>query len=416
MNMKPQLYIPSPVLLPVNIANKPKVQKLLLGYTDCFVWHNWAATSPPISKNQLQQKKINLLQYPIPLYHDAFFVNNKILLTGSFFPRLFSTIGEPKFFLRERGTTTTSKCNFFYDKYEKNTTHPFSPSNFVIYDLPQGVLINPAEWQLICQFDDFEQSINLQPNPFANAECKTTLNTLQQDNPAEWVSEWCNYYYLQHKIERIIVYNNGSINERSLPNLEVNQNIEVWYVKWDHLYEQYFARCQIGALTHSYNWVGKSADYFLNFDIDEYLVNDSGMPLVKYMKKSKQHGTSLGGYRMPERETPPSPDKEVTNLKDMGKKQDGAYKYIYKSGYWSILNVHAAYRRKFIPRTLSAVLLNSSTFKVGFFLYKFMYLAFKNMPFLSRYEHISHTKNLYFLHYRETRNTNWKNDANWVVL
>lgn len=421
--MQPNLYIPSPVLLPVEIANSSKVQERLMGYMDTFVLRTRITGNikqgildsfvDTKDSERVQQDKIAVLQDQVPLFHDAFIVNNKLLLTGANFPKLNKLIGDPLIFLMEKNSSRKIKVKYYQEAPPVFWTRPpFGPNYLVIYDIPAGVIESPHKWELLMQFKGFEQNIALQLNPFANAEVKLTLNTLQKDNPAEWITEWCNYYFYRHGVERVIIYNNCRLNQDSLPSLSVNEKVELWYVEWPHNYKQYFARCQTGALTHSYNWVGKSANYFLNFDIDEYLINDSGKPLLSYMQNTNPQGVLIDGINMPNDAELPDPHKDTSGLKELGLVYDK--KYIYARGCWDFLQVHEAIRLSFPGKLRFRMLLaaDDKKSKIIFRLYNLVYAVLQRFKFFRKkitggMERIPYSNELCYLHYREIRNTQW---------
>ncbi len=437
MAIKPKVYRPTPVLLPVEIANRPEVQSKLMEYMHKFkvvqgILASFKTTNInhvdigdatfPIKESSnssiSNETKIALLQHSIPLYHDVFLSNNKILATGSHFPGLDTLIGKPLLFIRNKRSIEKNPIEYFQENLTRRGRNRgiadlYSPSYIVIEDLPLDLLQNPTEWELIFLFQDFECCVTLQKNPFANATPKITLNTLQKDNPAEWISEWCNYYYHNHGVERIVIYNNGLLSPKSLPNLSVDKTIEIWYVEWPHVYQQFFTRCQHGALTHAYWWIRNAAKYFLNFDIDEYLVNDSGVPLIEYVQKTNTPGLVVNGYGIPKEIMPVNNQKGAAALKKLGTIQNSAYKYVYLENYWYRLETHKILRFSFFPKPKFWTLLETSSRSIPFIMSKYLYRIscglFRWQGFLLKMP-IASVGKLYFLHYR-SRKTVWKNKS-----
>ena len=130
----------------------------------------------------------------------------------------------------------------------------------------------------------FTQQCQVSINPFAHlAETKVpmTLVSVQKNNPLVWIKDWCLFYHRVHHVSHIVLYDNGSDNRNSLSD-ELNAlapKLAVQVIAWDFSYRE-----QTGALNHLYRMLGSGSDYYLSFDIDEYLVNDTHQALETQLK------------------------------------------------------------------------------------------------------------------------------------
>lgn len=464
------IYKPSPLLLPQELVNNNlAIKQLLLSYasTYCYAPNSDALIRFGFDEvlddegklietfSQLRapsdHDKLALLQHPIPLYYDVFITHNKLLAIGPYLPHMDELLGKPTIFLRHKTNTAKAQegqyisyfkddnsityrpgkyLNKYLDLSPKKTPKYFRPLSYLVMEqfsptIHKRLLEQPEEWSVIFKFNDFEQDVKLQTNPFggrqgkgkykdSNRAAKSTLITLQKDNPSEWISNWCNYYHNKHDVSRIIIYNNGPLAQDALSQLQVNNDIELWYVEWPHHYQQYFNQCQLGALNHAYRWVDDVASYFLNFDIDEYLVNDSGMSLDNYLSGKYSHGFVTSCYEVsPDIACPnylKTNDKSIKDLSCQALPISATGKSIYRPSYWDLVNVHDNSREAFIIDPAFKSLLHHSSRDFRFWLARYCY----RYPF-HRFSSIREilglkqapAEDFYFLHYRSL-NTYWK--------
>ncbi|MCH9665065.1 MAG: hypothetical protein K0U41_04375, partial [Gammaproteobacteria bacterium] len=374
--MIPKLYIPTPILLPSELTKHKDVQALLLGYMEEYYYMprrkvlqkgDAITFDKSVARQVTYDEKLELLESQIPLFYDALLVNNKLLAIGPNLPNLEKMIGKPRLFLHHlQHKNKTQEVKYFQENYRV--------LNYLVIDnIPQDVRVNPADWQLSFKFESFEQKITLQNNPFNGAQggqLKNTLVTVQKDNPLQWISDWCSYYNENHGVGRVIIYNNAPTPLESLSDLSVNDDMEVWYVEWPHKYQQRFCQCQFGALNHSYRLAQDVTAYFLNFDIDEYLVNDSGMPLDGYVSTKHPKGVAATCFNVPI--STPRPDKDYRALKNsVGSRADSTTKYIYAPNFWHFIDVHQAYQDKTPLGPNWLILLNTSRKNIIFLIVKY---------------------------------------------
>ncbi len=371
--MIPKLYIPTPILLPSELTKHKDVQALLLSYMEGY--HSTRRRKvlqkgdvitfdKSVARPITHDEKLALLESQIPLFYDALLVKNKLLAIGPHLPNLEKMIGKPRLFLQHlQHKDKTQEVKYFQEKYRE--------LNYLVIDnIPQDVRVNPADWQLSFKFESFEQRMRLQQNPFNGGQLKNTLVTVQKNNPLQWISDWCNYYNENHGVGRVIIYNNAPTPLESLPDLSINDDMEVWYVEWPHKYQQIFCHCQIGALNHSYRLAQAVTAYFLNFDIDEYLVNDSGMPLDAYLSTKSPKGVAATCFNVPI--NIPRPDKDYRALKNsVGSRTDKTEKYIYAPNFWHFIHVHQASQDKTPLGPSWLILLNTSRKSIIFLIMQY---------------------------------------------
>ena len=392
------VYRPTPVLLPAKIRQHKQVQAILLEYLEEVVYGTnsksplrlaWDINDDPHVRSSAEaasvetagadaantqnnynqfnhpdpskfrtltlDEKLRLLDEPLPLSFDTFILGDKLVTIGPCMPELDALdelMAQPQVFLSRKVKTegkaeAATQINSSY--FSENVNYRLCKGRNMIYsnalkysivtNLPQDLIENPSDWQVEfryrCLGESFQSIIPLRSNPFAGTATKSTLMTLQKDNPQEWIKEWCEYYQTKHQVERILIYNNAPIatdakdaqDSTASPNTATAQDstaspntatvqsfmhelnrwaasqqdkLELHYIEWDYSYKSYFTQCQVGALTHCYWMLGDAASYLLNFDLDEYLVNETSKNLDDYMSNNKvlatNKGISVPGY------------------------------------------------------------------------------------------------------------------------
>ncbi len=152
---------------------------------------------------------------------------------------------------------------------------------FIEIDIPQ-FLQNKKTLKLDFQWKCFQHEYIVQPNPFAQATTSNmALCTLQKGNPIEWIEDWIFYHHNVHHVDQIVLYDNGSNNFDELYNAlsDLDLGLKINLIQWRFPYPL----AQLGALNHCYQILGETSRYYLNFDIDEYLVNTSHKSLLEIL-------------------------------------------------------------------------------------------------------------------------------------
>jgi hypothetical protein len=112
---------------------------------------------------------------------------------------------------------------------------------------------------------------------------KITLTTLQKNNRARWISDWCKYYQAEHGVDQVIFYDNHSSDKEAVLTALPPDSI---FIDWDFPFGPTASHankyCQYGSLNHMrLRFGGKTP--VLNFDIDELLVIKSNY--VRHLMK-----------------------------------------------------------------------------------------------------------------------------------
>lgn len=437
--MRPKLYQPSPVLLPNEIIlSNDKIRVLLLEYLE-ELCHVPGGKSPfrfdcgeildkdgtDISKDKTrvrfltEEEKLKLLKEPKPIYYDALLVNNKILVFGPYLPRMQQLIGKPKVYLTNTKNNNMRELKYYAEDFippskKKTKLIPLVSFSYLVIDkVPLGLLDNPDNWELSFKYQNFEQKVRLQKNPFEKADIKLTLIALQKNQSLTNLANWCDHYASNHDVRRVVIYNNDSLNINNLPDLPIKNKIDIWYVEWNYSFLLYFTVCQFGAFTHANWWIKDATSYLLNFDPDEYLVNESDLPIVEYLKRKATKGLSINGYEV----APdiPIPQKHDSSMKNFAIEQHlKCTKYIYATNFWHILYNHSTRRYTFFINPAYWTMLNYSSNDIRFFIAKYCYKFLLKIcrifsPILRMTK--ADKKKIYFLHYRSINsNWKWKND------
>lgn len=128
------------------------------------------------------------------------------------------------------------------------------------------------------------------------------LMTLQLDNKLEWISDWAVYYQSIHRVDTVILYDNGSTSYKvqdivdslkDVPGL-VNIIVVQWNFKygpqgmpwsgpntpWDSDF------CQIGALQQMRFRFSLKSKGFINTDIDELIIPLCGIDIFEALENS----------------------------------------------------------------------------------------------------------------------------------
>ena len=132
-----------------------------------------------------------------------------------------------------------------------------------------------------------------------------TLTTLQKDNPIVWIEDWILWHCRLYGVRRVILYDNGSHNQKELITKlrKLESEVEIILVYWEYPYGHYpYIYAQRGSLNHCrmrFNPVkvreggGRSRNWYcINVDIDEYLVSPHRKDLFNYLE-AKLNSTQL---------------------------------------------------------------------------------------------------------------------------
>ena len=151
-------------------------------------------------------------------------------------------------------------------------------------------LNSDEEIKLIFCWRSFEQELSIGPSSFDDCKfTEFTLMAIQKDNPLVWISDWCRFFNRVHNVSRIVLYDNASSNLEDLKSelQGLSEEMEIHLVYWNFPFGPPSSEfTQLGALNHCYRNLKDRSKYFLNFDIDEYLVNRTPYSLSEYLNRT----------------------------------------------------------------------------------------------------------------------------------
>ena len=149
--------------------------------------------------------------------------------------------------------------------------------------------------EVLFKWNLFEKRVSVGEHPLGELrEHELTITTIQKDSPLIWITDWLNYHHKVHGVSRVVLYDNASTDFQAIKKLFMNIDavVEVILVNWRYPFGFIKTRySQIGSLNHCYHWIGHKTKYFLNFDLDEYLINRTPQRLSAYLKR-RFDGTS----------------------------------------------------------------------------------------------------------------------------
>ena len=143
--------------------------------------------------------------------------------------------------------------------------------------------------EVLFKWNLFEKRVSVGEHPLGELkEHELTITTMQKDSPLIWITDWLNYYHKVHGVSRVVLYDNASADFQAIKKLFMNIDavVEVILVNWRYPFGFIRTRySQQGSLNHCYHWVGHKTKYFLNFDLDEYLINKTPQRLSAYLQR-----------------------------------------------------------------------------------------------------------------------------------
>ncbi len=252
----------------------------------------------------------------IEVYYPQGMQWNKKTETHSAIPRIydiFRTISDKKIIAifatpREADDESTSLIEIFCrGKQVKYTSreipYNLSPSfgkavrlNLLEINLPARTIDRESNIPIEFRQGSFSYQTQVRPNLFFSLKKSVgmALVTVQKNTHIRQIKDWCLYYHRVHQVPYIVIYDNGSDNldelAQGLHNL--SPKLEIRIVSWDFPFLT--ANCRVAktaALNHCYQILRNQTFYYLNFDVDEFLVNPSNKPLFGYLNDKTRAST-----------------------------------------------------------------------------------------------------------------------------
>ena len=139
-------------------------------------------------------------------------------------------------------------------------------------------------------FADFDVRAGVAPRRPELPPVSLLLSTLQKDNDLQWLEDWCAWHRRAHGVERIVIYDNGSANAEEVRSRLAGTSRHAGHgaivVDWRFPYgPPTRAFTHTVALNHCRLTFGAGARWCINLDIDEYLYNAGGRPLVDQLER-----------------------------------------------------------------------------------------------------------------------------------
>lgn len=164
-------------------------------------------------------------------------------------------------------------------------------------------ILLPADKQSESLEVHFENEIflrKIQPNHSNFFQDCNVLVTLQKDNPIEWICYWVAHHVHNHKVNAVLLYDNGS----SLYSLEelrrVLSNIKgldkLCVISWDipygptggdkQIWDSDFGQHQVWQ--HAWKRFAEKANSVIIGDVDELIVSNDKMPIPEILSKIEE--------------------------------------------------------------------------------------------------------------------------------
>lgn len=161
------------------------------------------------------------------------------------------------------------------------------------------------------------------------------LAALQKNNSLKWIEDWIDHYCNRFEIDKIVIYDNGSINVDDIARKLPLVDIVFWNFKYGPVRSHENKYCQLAMLNHVRLKYG-GAKLIYNFDIDEllYLKN-----IDKIMEKKDI--VLIDSYWVPNT-LDSGNEYSFSDYRYVEKLPRGeAHKYVYKPGKVSMNLVHS---------------------------------------------------------------------------
>lgn len=268
----------------------------------------------------------------------------------------------------------------------------------------------------------FATTISVAKNPYADAKkVDFTLQTIQKNNHLLWIADWCRYYHREHGVDRIVLYDNGSDDFVALADCLQNIPDDIDIILISTLFDyNRLNEVQMVGLNHCPLLFGDSSRYYLNFDVDEYLVVEGGDNLLQIVRcASKTIATFMVESIRVVFYRPNNLDSKIPRANDFvyeSIESIEAPKTINKYGEFELLGVHSTTPKTWVKARCARVFLHKAQ-KV-FRLLKMNYLV----AMVDNIARISWQPNLHCKHYKGL-NTGWKyqwtatthKNDNWIL-
>ena len=276
-------------------------------------------------------------------------------------------------------------------------------------------LKSDEEIKLTFCWRSFKQELSIGPSLFDDCKfTEFTLMAIQKDNPPVWILDWCRFFNRVHNVSRIVLYDNASSDLEGIKSelQKLSKEMEIHLVHWNFPYgPPSSAFAQRGALNHCYWNLNDRSRYFLNFDIDEYLVNRTPYSLSEYLNRTMS--SKIATLYMIGRDVPNTP--QLKSLKRRLRANDHEYrlefykssppKTIFKGKGIKFVGVHRNWVD--LPRFVQIFLRRNYSMYEIYRKFNHLWLKFKLPVGPYKLEKQVDPDELYFNHYKSLT-TGWK--------
>lgn len=129
------------------------------------------------------------------------------------------------------------------------------------------------------EFGPFSTTVVANVRDHRTTPFQMTLTTLQRDNPADWVLDWCAWHHALYGVDHLLLYDNGSVQASTLKQrlAECGLPITISFVHWPFPYgpastPSLHGFSHMATLNHMRMMFGHQTAWCMVLDVDEYLV------------------------------------------------------------------------------------------------------------------------------------------------
>ena len=218
------------------------------------------------------------------LAYDVFQKYNKIIFSGPPLYGVESLIDNNLILLNKVKIPKKSISSILLNRIQRN---------YIISDIKMDTFTLKIENQY-CE-------VNINNNQTLKFKDKKVLLTLSKNNKLTWIKDWILFYYNNHDINSVLLYDNNSteyqiddIKKYLVNNLSID--IEIYIVPWNFQYGPlgYDSEknielpwdsdfCQYGMLEHAKERFLSLAAGVINADIDEFLITPKNRSIFTYL-------------------------------------------------------------------------------------------------------------------------------------
>ena len=177
--------------------------------------------------------------------------------------------------------------------------HLYEINEILYFKSRRALTVGQSSVNIKFIFDTFEETIQLNQvktqteNLIINSASRTlTVTTLQKDNEIQWICDWILWHARLHRVERVVIYDNGSRNRIRLKEKLEDLKISLLcvMVDWHFPYGVYpFTSTRQGFLNHCRLRFPVDGGYCINLDIDEYLASPAATSFWEYLQTKDQN-------------------------------------------------------------------------------------------------------------------------------